>query len=122
VGQLTQITDAGFKTEIQGETPVLVDFWAEWCGPCRMVAPVLEQIAVEQAGKLRIVKLNVDENPKTQMQFGVTGIPTMILFKGGEAVERIVGFMPKPQLLGRLRPFLAEAETEPKTESAPTTA
>jgi len=123
VGQLAQITDAAFKTEIQGETPVLVDFWAEWCGPCRMVGPVLEQIAVEQTGKLKIVKLNVDDNQQTPMQFGVTGIPTMILFKGGEAVERIVGFMPKPQLMGRLRPHLDEAEpaTQP-AESAPTTA
>jgi thioredoxin 1 len=124
VGQLTQISDATFATEIQGDTPVLVDFWAEWCGPCRMVAPVLEQIAVEQTGTLKIVKLNVDENPQTQMQFGVTGIPTMILFKGGEAVERIVGFMPKPQLLGRLQPHLAETgqASESKSESAPTTA
>jgi thioredoxin 1 len=121
VGHLAQITDAAFKTEIQGETPVLVDFWAEWCGPCRMVGPVLEQIAVEQTGKLKIVKLNVDENQDTPMQFGVTGIPTMILFKGGEAVERIVGFMPKPQLLGRLRPHLEAGAAQP-SESAPTTA
>jgi thioredoxin 1 len=106
VGQLAHITDAAFDSEIRGDTPVLVDFWAEWCGPCRMVAPVLEQIAVEQTGKLRIVKLNVDENQNTPMQFGVTGIPTMILFKDGEAVERIVGFMPKPQLLKRLQPHL----------------
>jgi thioredoxin 1 len=111
VGQLTQITDAAFDTEIRGETPVLVDFWAEWCGPCRMVAPVLEQIAVEQTGKLKIVKLNVDENQETPMQFGVTGIPTMMLFKDGQMVERIVGFMPKPQLMKRLQPHLpAEAE------------
>jgi thioredoxin 1 len=106
VAQLTHITDAAFETEINGDTPVLVDFWAEWCGPCRMVGPVLEQIAVEQTGKLKIVKLNVDENQQTPMQFGVTGIPTMILFKSGEAVERIVGFMPKPQLLKRLEPHL----------------
>jgi thioredoxin 1 len=107
VGQLTHITDAAFETEIRGETPVLVDFWAEWCGPCRMVAPVLEQIAAEQSGKLKIVKLNVDENQQTPMQFGVTGIPTMILFKDGQMVERIVGFMPKPQLLKRIEPHLA---------------
>jgi len=79
VGQLTQITDAVFEAEINADTPVLVDFWAEWCGPCRMVAPVLEQIAVEQAGKLKIVKLNVDENQHTPMHFNVSGIPTMIL-------------------------------------------
>ena len=109
MGNLVHITDAAFETEIRGETPVLVDFWAEWCGPCRMVAPVLEQIAVEQTGKLKIVKLNVDENQQTPMQFGVTGIPTMILFKDGQMVERIVGFMPKPQLLKRIEPHLADS-------------
>ena len=111
MGQLAHITDAVFDREIGGQTPVLVDFWAEWCGPCRMVAPVLEQIAAEQAGKLRIVKLNVDENIQTPSRFGVTGIPTMILFKDGKMVERIVGFMPKPQLLNRLRPHLETAES-----------
>jgi thioredoxin 1 len=122
VGHLVQITDAAFESEIRGDTPVLVDFWAEWCGPCRMVAPVLEQIAVEQTGKLKIVKLNVDENQETPMQFGVTGIPTMILFKDGEMLERIVGFMPKPQLLKRLEPHLAgDAETTATANaSAPT--
>ena len=109
MGQLAHITDAAFETEIKGETPVLVDFWAEWCGPCRMVAPVLEQIAAEQSGKLKIVKLNVDENQQTPMQFGVTGIPTMILFKDGQMVERIVGFMPKPALMKKLEPHLAGA-------------
>jgi thioredoxin 1 len=122
VGQLTHITDAAFETEINAETPVLVDFWAEWCGPCRMVAPVLEQIAAEQTGKLRIVKLNVDENQQTPMQFGVTGIPTMILFKEGKMVERIVGFLPKPQLLNKLRPHLETEAVAKPTESAPTTA
>jgi thioredoxin 1 len=111
VGQLAQITDAAFQTEIKGGTPVLVDFWAEWCGPCRMVAPVLEQIAAEQSGKLKIVKLNVDENQQTPQQFGVTGIPTMMLFKDGELVERIVGFMPKPALMKKLEPHLQAAPT-----------
>jgi thioredoxin len=115
VGQLTHITDATFESETRGQTPVLVDFWAEWCGPCRMVGPVLAQIAAEQTDKLRIVKLNVDENPQTTMQFGVTGIPTMILFKDGHAVERIVGFMPKPQLMKKLQPHL-----EPSTAGAQT--
>ncbi len=109
MAKLPQISDASFETETRGETPVLVDFWAEWCGPCRMVTPVLEQIAAEQEGKLKIVKLNVDENMEMPQKFSVTGIPTMILFKDGKAVERIVGFMPKPQLLGRLRPHLEAA-------------
>ena len=111
MGQLNHITDAAFQTEIKSETPVLVDFWAEWCGPCRMVGPVLEQIAAEQTGKIKIVKLNVDENQQTPQQFGVTGIPTMILFKDGEMVERIVGFMPKPALMKKLEPHLAGAAT-----------
>jgi thioredoxin 1 len=111
VGQLSQITDASFEQEISGSTPTLVDFWAEWCGPCRMVAPVLEQIASEQNGKLRIVKLNVDDNQQTPNQFGVQGIPTMILFKDGQMLERIVGFMPKPQLMKRLEPHLVAAST-----------
>ncbi len=109
MGQLEQISDQNFKDVTSGDTPVLVDFWAEWCGPCRMVAPVLEQIQAEQGDKLKIVKLNVDENQHTPMHFGVSGIPTMILFKGGEAVERIVGFMPKPQLMKRLEPHIGAA-------------
>jgi thioredoxin 1 len=111
VGQLPQISDATFEQETSGATPTLVDFWAEWCGPCRMVAPVLEQIAAEQEGKLRIVKLNVDENQRKPMEFGVSGIPTMILFKDGQMVERIVGFMPKPQLMKRIEPHLATSAT-----------
>ena len=106
MAHLTQINDSAFEQEIQGETPVLVDFWAEWCGPCRMVAPVLEQIAVEQAGKLKIVKLNVDENPATPAKFGITGIPTMILFKDGEPQLRIIGAKGKGQLLQELHPYL----------------
>ena len=106
MGHLPQISDSTFDDEIKGSTPTLVDFWAEWCGPCRMVAPVLEQIQAEQGDKLRIVKLNVDENQSTPGKFGITGIPTMILFKEGEMIDRFVGFMPKPQLLGRLRPHL----------------
>ena len=101
------VTDSTFETEVvQSTTPVLVDFWAEWCGPCKMIAPVLDQIASEQADKLKIVKLNVDENPSILQRFGIRGIPTMILFKGGQPVEMLVGFMPKMQLLKKIQGHL----------------
>ena len=126
MGEIKVVTDASFEADVlRNSKPVIVEYWAEWCGPCRMVAPVLEQIAVEQAGKLKIVKLNVDENQHTPMHFNVSGIPTMILFKDGQMVERIVGFMPKPQLLNRLRPHLEAAEaaeTAAPAESATTPA
>ncbi|MFN8522948.1 MAG: thioredoxin [Chloroflexota bacterium] len=97
------ITDNTFDSDVvQSETPVLVDFWAEWCQPCKMIAPVLEQIANEREGKLKIAKLNVDENPAMMQKFGVRGIPTLILFKGGEQVETLVGFMSKNTILGKL--------------------
>lgn len=87
-----QVTDANFATEVLGsKEPVLVDFWAEWCGPCRAIAPMLEEISGEMSGKVKIVKLNVDENPGTAAQYGVRSIPTMILFKGGEAADMKVG-------------------------------
>lgn len=86
------VTDANFATEVLGSSePVLVDFWAEWCGPCRAIAPILEEISGEMAGKVKIVKLNVDENPGTAAQYGVRSIPTMILFKGGQAADMKIG-------------------------------
>ena len=86
------VTDANFATEVLGSPePALVDFWAEWCGPCRAIAPILEEISGEMAGKVKIVKLNVDENPGTAAQYGVRSIPTMILFKGGEAADIKIG-------------------------------
>ena len=101
------VTDANFEDEvIQSETPVLVDFWAEWCGPCKMIAPVLDEIATELDGKLTIGKLDVDENQSTAMAFGVMSIPTLMLFKGGQQVETIVGFPQKAQLLGKIQAHL----------------
>ena len=101
------LSDNTFDEEVKtAEVPVLVDFWAEWCGPCKMIGPLLEEIAVEQTGKLRVAKLNVDENLETARRFEVMSIPTMILFKGGDAQVRIVGAKGKGQLLQELQAFL----------------
>lgn len=101
------ISDASFDTEVsKASEPVLVDFWAEWCGPCRMIAPVLEQIAEQYPDSIKITKLDVDHNPQTAGKFGVQSIPTMILFKDGKEVDRLIGYMPKDRLLGRLKPYL----------------
>ncbi len=96
----------GLTPELQASVPVLVDFWAEWCGPCKMIAPVLEEIAREYAGRLKVVKLNVDHFPLAQSAYHVQGIPTLILFKTGQPVERIVGAAPKHMLLQKLQPHL----------------
>lgn len=94
------VTDATFESEVlKSDTPVLVDFWAEWCGPCRALAPKLEEIASEMGEKLRVLKINVDENPNMPARYGVRGIPTMILFKAGSEVEQIVGNLPKDNIL-----------------------
>ncbi len=93
------ITDQTFNEKVvESKTPVLVDFWAEWCGPCKMVAPVVEELAGEYQGKLEFVKLNVDQNPDTAAKFGVRSIPTLIIFKDGAEKSRIIGFKPKGQL------------------------
>lgn len=99
------VTDDSFETDvIQAAKPVLVDFWATWCGPCVMIAPILEEIAAEYTDHVTVAKLDVDTNPATPINFGVMGIPTLILFKDGEAVERITGYMPKERLLSKLTP------------------
>lgn len=99
------ITDDSFETDVlQAGNPVLVDFWATWCGPCQMIAPILEEIATEYEGQITVAKLDVDTNPATPGKFGVMGIPTLILFKNGQAVERITGFLPKGRLLAKLEP------------------
>jgi len=93
-----RLTDATFDAEIRQPGPILVDFWAEWCGPCHRVAPVLEEVARARAGRLRLGKLNIDENPRTPNRFGITSIPTMLLFKDGRLVDGIVGAIPRNQI------------------------
>ena len=108
------VTDETFdSTVFASELPVLVDFWATWCPPCRALAPIIEEFAVEHGGRLEVVKLDVDVNPQTAARFGVQGIPTLILFRDGQAVERIVGFLPKEELVARLErqiPGLAQKD------------
>jgi len=99
MSQSKPVTDADFQSEvIESATPVLVDFWAAWCNPCRMIAPIVDQVAEEYDGKLKVTKLNVDENQATARQYAVMSIPTLILFKEGKPVERIVGYQSKDQL------------------------
>ncbi len=105
---ITDVTDNNFQAEvIESDKPVLVDFWAPWCGPCRVIAPSLEEIADEQADSLRIVKLNVDENQQTAARYGVMSIPTLLVFKNGEVAKTIVGALPKKRLVQELEPALA---------------
>ena len=107
MGTTKAVTDASFDAEVlKNDKPVVVDFWAEWCGPCRQVAPVLEQIATEHADKIDVVKLNIDENPQTAAAYRITSIPTMAVISGGEVVKTIVGAKPKPMILKDLEAFL----------------
>jgi thioredoxin 1 len=102
------VTDATFDNEVlKSSTPVLVDFWAEWCGPCKMVSPVLEEIAEDHKGKLTIAKLNVDENPDVAMRYGVMSIPTLALFIGGVEKKRLIGAMPKRNIVNELSEFIS---------------
>ncbi|HEV2527350.1 MAG TPA: thioredoxin [Thermomicrobiales bacterium] len=106
------VTDSTFNQEVlESDRPVLVDFWASWCGPCKAVAPILNEIASEQAAGLKIAKVNIDENQQYAARLGVTSIPTMVVFKNGQPVDKIVGAMPKQSIMARVSPHIA-AETK----------
>jgi thioredoxin 1 len=107
MGKPVAVTDETFEAEVlKSSVPVLVDFWATWCGPCKMIAPHVEELGVQFGDKLKIGKLDVDENQDTAMAYGVMGIPTLILYKNGKPIERITGYMPKERLLSRISPHL----------------
>ena len=103
---LVNATDDTFEHEARSSAAVLVDLWAPWCGPCRFVAPVLEELSKEYAGRLKVVKINVDENPRLQARFSAMSIPTLVVLRDGREVDRVVGALPKPQLTQRLFPYL----------------
>ena len=107
-GNVKEINDNDFEAEVlKSDIPVLVDFWAPWCGPCKSIAPVLEDVAGEYTGKLKIVKINVDENPKSPHAYDVRGIPNLVFFKGGKVAERVVGAVPKDQLITVVQKVIA---------------
>jgi thioredoxin 1 len=102
-----EITDTNFEKEVlQSATPVLVDFWAVWCGPCKAIAPVVEEMASEYNGKLKVGKMDVDNNPDVPMRYGVRGIPTLMVFKGGKVVEQIIGALPKKAIVAKVQPHM----------------
>ncbi len=108
MGNALAATDQNFELEVLNSTvPVLVDFWAEWCGPCKMIAPALEEIAGEYAGKLKVAKVDVDANPMLAGKYGIRSIPSLYLFKGGQVVETIVGALPKPMILSKIQGHLS---------------
>ncbi|MDI6780391.1 MAG: thioredoxin [Bacteroidota bacterium] len=102
-----EVNDTNFENEvIKSDKPVLIDFWAVWCGPCKMIAPTVEEIAREYDGKLKVCKLDVDSNPKTAMQYGIRSIPTLLILKGGQVVEQMVGALPKRSMVDKITPHL----------------
>jgi thioredoxin 1 len=107
-GNVSEVTDNNFEAEVlESDVPVLVDFWAPWCGPCRQVGPVVEEIAGEKAGQLKVMKLNTDENQQTAVKYNVLSIPTLIVFKNGQEAKRVIGAYPKKKLEAEIEPTLA---------------
>ncbi|MBF2078605.1 MAG: thioredoxin [Synechococcales cyanobacterium T60_A2020_003] len=107
MSEAAQVTDSTFKQEVlESELPVLVDFWAPWCGPCRMVAPVVDEISEQYSGQVKVVKVNTDENPAVASQYGIRSIPTLMIFKGGQRVDMVVGAVPKMTLANTLEKYL----------------
>ena len=107
-GSVTEVTDTNFQAEVlESDVPVLVDFWAPWCGPCRQVGPVVEEIANEKAGQLKVMKLNTDDNQQTAVKYNVLSIPTLIVFKNGQEAKRVIGAYPKKKLEAEIEPALA---------------
>ncbi len=107
MGKTMELTDANFDQVIKGDKPVLVDFWAEWCGPCKMIGPLVEELAGDYEGKAVVAKLNVDENPQVTARFGVRSIPTLLVFKNGQIVDKQVGAVPKSVLASKLQAQVA---------------
>lgn len=106
--KMLEVTTSNFETDVlKSETPVLVDFWAEWCSPCKMIAPIVDQLATDYDGQIKVGKLDADAHQDILMRYGVMGIPTLILFKGGEPVLRITGYHPKDKIVGKLQPHLS---------------
>jgi len=111
--KVKHVSDATYQQDVlESETPVVVDFWAPWCGPCRMMAPVIDQLADEYDGRITFAKVNTDENPSVPGKLGIRGIPTLIVYVGGEEADRMVGFSPKPVLKRKLDAVLAEVKTD----------
>ncbi len=108
MGKVMEVSDLSFDQEVlKATTPVLIDFWAPWCGPCRAISPVVEELAGEYAGRLKVVKMNVDDNPQTPSRYGVRGIPNLIVFKGGQVADQIVGAVPKAHLVRAIDQVIA---------------
>ncbi len=107
MGKYVLLNDANFEQEVlHSNVPVIVDFWAEWCAPCRIIAPIIEELATEYEGKLKVGKLDVDNNPQVSMKYSIRSIPTLLIFKDGEPVEQIIGAVPKQNILEKLQPYL----------------